>query len=116
MCTPASESEILKNTNTNSSGAQILPSGSDLSWLRVLICLKRVSMSVHAFASSHGHTVGRQAGIKIAQSDATGAALLPPPPPSQHTRGVLSLTLLYVRACVCVCMYVCMCVPARAHL
>lgn len=97
-----SKSEILKNTNTNGSGAQILPFGSDLSWLRVLICSKRVSISVHEFASSHGHTVGRQAGIKIAQSDATGAALLSPP---QHTRGVLSLTLLCVRACVC--LYVC---------
>lgn len=30
---------------------------------------------IHAFASSHGHTVGLQAGIKIAQTDATGAAL-----------------------------------------
>ena len=36
-----------------------------------------VSVPIHALASSHGHTVGLQAGIKIAQTDATGAALFP---------------------------------------
>lgn len=81
------ESEILKkNPNTNRSGAPILPPSPDLFWFRVLICSRRVSLSVHAFTSSHGHTVGLQAGIKIAQSDATGrSSSLLPLHPSPYT-------------------------------